>query len=420
MTATCNQKCEYCYLTKHGEKIYPFELRNSEQILHNLKLLLAYILKKDYDISTFDIFSGEVWATDFGISALEILLEYVKTTKHVPNMVCIPSNCSFILNEEYFPKICQLIDAYEYYGCKLVFSASIDGPILEVENRSFRDESKNVLRDDSFYTKLFEFCKKYNFGFHPMVNAYSIERWPEQYDWWLDKLNEYEFNYFAYIMFLEVRNDEWTHEKIKSYLYFLNHAYEAVKEKIFNGNSEEMARCCLMSEGHTRVSQNYFHLGYMSYSPRMGCTIDRTIMIRLGDLSWVPCHRTSYDKFLYGKFIVEDDQIVGMEGLNLPLLFSIYGLAYGGHPKCDTCHLGRMCTRGCYGAQYEAHKELFYPCDTVCDLMKAKLLFLYQKLKKDLEAIDCKTLLDEVERLHSKIRNEEDYKAWMPVIEPLI
>ena len=27
ITASCNQKCTYCYLTNHGEELYPLELR---------------------------------------------------------------------------------------------------------------------------------------------------------------------------------------------------------------------------------------------------------------------------------------------------------------------------------------------------------------------------------------------------------
>ena len=43
------------------------------------------------------------------------------------------------------------------------------------------------------------------------------------------------------------------------------------------------------------------------------CTISYTLMIRAGDLSIVPCHRTSYQKFIYGKYIVKNNQIQGIE-----------------------------------------------------------------------------------------------------------
>ena len=97
-----------------------------------------------------------------------------RSTKLIP-----PSNCSFLLNETATKTINTFIDSFDYYGTRLVFSASVDGPLLEEDNRSFKNESKNILRDDSFYDTLFTWCKKHNYGFHPMVNPYSIEKWPE-------------------------------------------------------------------------------------------------------------------------------------------------------------------------------------------------------------------------------------------------
>lgn len=422
LTASCNQKCEYCYLTKYGDKLYPLELRDQKTILNNLQILLSYFLEKKYDIKSFDIFSGEVWSSDFGISVLEMLLEYTKTSLTPPTEICIPSNCSFILNEPYFNKIKELIEAFSYYGVRLVFSASIDGPILEETNRSFKDVSKNILRDEEFYTKLFNFCKTYNYGFHPMVNAFSIENWPQQYSWWLDKFKEYDFNYYSHIMFLEVRNDEWSQEKIVSYLSFLNYAYEEVKNKIFDGNALKLLKSCLNipQEDINDNNQNYFHLRLTPTSSMMGCTVDREIMIRLGDLSWVPCHRTSYDKFKYGEFKVENNKIIGLKALNLPLLFSIYGVGYQGHPKCDTCSIGSVCVRGCYGAQFEAHQELFYPCESVCSLLKAKTLFLLYKFKKENEVLKDPSCQKKLDALSAIIESEELKNLWLPTINKLL
>lgn len=420
LTANCNQKCEYCYLVKNRENLYPREIDQPEIILKNLQIFLQYLLKKEYGVKDIHLFSGEIWASDFGMKVFELLLSYCKHSKNPPMSISIPSNGSFILSEKYFSKIQTIIKNFEYYGTRLVFSISVDGPLLEPENRSFIDEKKNEIRNNEYYEQLFKFCEEHSYGFHPMVNAYSIEKWPEQYDWWIDKFNEYHFNIFQRSMFLEVRNDEWTKEKIISYLNFLNHAYEKVKKDIFDNNVENFIKAglALPYEGQEKFS-NYYNLGLVTTTRITGCSVDRSIIIRLGDLSWVPCHRTAYEKLVYGSFKVENNEIVGIKALNLPLLFSIYGLGYKGHPKCDVCTWNRLCLKGCYGAQFEAHKEIFYPCESVCLLFKVKNMFLYKKYLKDSITINNQECLNHLRTLSSYI-DEKELNEWIAIVNRLL
>ena len=51
-----------------------------------------------------------------------------------------------------------------------------------------------------------------------------------------------------------------------------------------------------------------------------GCTINRALIVRMGDLAIVPCHRTSYDQFLLGYFNVENEKIVGVTAKNIQLM----------------------------------------------------------------------------------------------------
>ena len=88
--------------------------------------------------------------------------------------------------------------------------------------------------------------------------------------------------------------------------------------------------------------------GFNGSSPH--CTLGSMLCIRAGDLAIVPCHRTSYDKFILGKFIVEDDKIIGAEAKNLPLLNSTYRSSFALKPKCDTCVYEKYCLRGCLGS----------------------------------------------------------------------
>ena len=271
ITADCNQKCEYCYLYKNKEELYPKDIRNPKIILKNLNIILNYFLEKKYEIKEFDLFSGEIWSSQFGIDVLTAMLYYVAKAEFKPNRISIPSNGYFILNEKYLEQILEIRKQMLYYGTNLSFSISIDGPLLEEQNRSLINEKNNFLRDEKFYEKMFNFCKTYNFGFHPMVNAYNIEKWPAQYEWWIDKLNEYDLNYFDYIMFLEVRNNEWTNDKIESYLKFLNFAFEKTLSDIFNNDKESLLNVILGTDSSPRETFNYFHLNLLKSSINMGC-----------------------------------------------------------------------------------------------------------------------------------------------------
>ena len=45
LTSSCNQKCEYCYLAKYENKLYPQHLNNENNIINNLKIILEWIIE---------------------------------------------------------------------------------------------------------------------------------------------------------------------------------------------------------------------------------------------------------------------------------------------------------------------------------------------------------------------------------------
>ncbi len=65
ITPECNLKCEYCYLNKHKDKLYPKEIRDNKDIINNLKALLNYFIEKNITPKKFELYSGEIWGTDF-------------------------------------------------------------------------------------------------------------------------------------------------------------------------------------------------------------------------------------------------------------------------------------------------------------------------------------------------------------------
>ena len=424
LTDECNQNCEYCYLIKHQDELYPSKYRKPENILKNLKIFLNYILKNNFNIKFYELFTGEIWHTQFGIDVLNIILKYCKQFKNPPELIMIPSNFTFILNDKILEQIEEIIKEFKKINVELCFSCSIDGYYIEQENRPFKDNSKNIIKNSiEYYDKIFKWCKKQTFGFHPMVNSYNIEKWPQQYKWWIDKLLEYNFTPLKNIMFLEVRDNNWTTEKINSYLIYLNEAYNYTFLKLFNNNYEEFLKYILNID--IPSTGNYHNLMLCNQSPRMSCMVDRMICIRVGDLSWVPCHRTCYDPFVYGTMKIKNDNIIGIQAKNLPLLFSINSLGYQGHPKCDLCPIGDLCLRGCFGSQIESNKEIFFPCQTVCDLFIAKVLFQYAKIKDYITKSACQDqkILKYTQYIYDRYITEisqEEKDKWTSIIKQLI
>lgn len=379
----CNQACEYCYLIKNRNKLYPQEIADHNLILKNLDIFFNYLIEKNYFPTSIDLFSGEIWNSPFGMAVLEKLLNFVKIADGKVKSIMIPSNFSFILDDYYKEKVEQIIEAAKYYGTSLLLSCSYDGPIVEEKNRPFVKDDSAKKTTDEYISRLFDWCKKFNFGFHPMVNAHNIDKWPDQFKWWVDTLNKYDLNIWAYSMFLEVRNNEWTEDTIKKYLYYLNESIDYTIDKIYKNdlNAYKDEIFCLNPQNNGEL-KNYNFQALGANPINCGCSVDHLISIRLGDLAWVPCHRTSYEKLIYGKLIVEDNKIQGIKALNLPLMISVNSLGYKGLVKCNSCPIANYCMRGCYGANFEYSKEMFYPCPTVCDLLTAKLIFLLTKWEK--------------------------------------
>jgi len=92
---------------------------------------------------------------------------------------------------------------------------------------------------------------------------------------------------------------------------------------------------------------------------------------------------------------------------------------FTGVSKCNCCPYNSYCLKGCYGSQFESTGDILYPCETVCELYKARIMLLYAKytaknlLDVDGEDAHFKALIDSV-------KETEEYKKWMPIIQSII
>ena len=380
ITASCNQKCEYCYLTKYGTEIYPVKIRKESDILKNTQMLVDYFIEQKMNPGSIDLFSGEIWGTKLANGIFDIILDAIKNKGWGITYIMIPSNMSFILNPTKLKHVEYYIEEFKKAGCRMCFSASIDGPIIEEQERSFKDEKLNSLRNKDFYDQLFVWCKKNRYAFHPMVSAHGIDKWIDNYKWWQHMFTKYRLDPIDYGMYLEVRNDEWNLETIDHYYNFLNYMIDYDFKEIFGSEMNTWMKESIIVGSNPK--KGYFPYVLLNNGNTYNCTINTAHIVRMGDLAIGPCHRTHYEKFLYGKYKVEDGKIVGIEANNVQLANLVLNQSHKGLMKCEKCPISMHCMRGCLGAQYEATGEILQPCESVCHLLKARVIFLYTKYTK--------------------------------------
>lgn len=379
ITSKCNQNCEYCYLTKYSDKLYPPEANKEDLILNNLKLILNWIMENDFRIPTIDLYTGEIWHSNFGLQILDILLEAVRNGLST-KFFTIPSNCSFLRNTRQRNLIQRYINLFNKEGVRLNFSVSVDGKIVEDESRP--TVNKNDVKDDEFYEQMFLFAKHNNFYFHPMVSSSNIYKWKENYLWWKENLEKYDFPLGA-IMMLEVRNADWTEETIQLYNEFMDFLLEDFLKKY---SYIDLANMVIKEYACQPEQDDYFgyvpfFLGEAEESPT--CSVADHLTIRLGDLAICPCHRTAYNKYLYGKFVVENNKIVDISAINtqmaIRILFANNKTASFG---CDNCIFSEYCIKGCFGSQLENTKDPFIPIQSVCNFFQKKYSHLVLKYEE--------------------------------------
>lgn len=373
ITNSCNKKCEYCYLQKHLD-LYPKEYSDFQNIKNNLRIFLNYLIEKEYKIPTIELFSGEIWHTDFGLEILQMFYDFSQRGLFL-NTIIIPSNCSFVSSPYFLHQIQNFIDNFKEKGIQLIFSISTDGEIVEQTSRPYNNK---IIDDKEHWDNIFAFAKHNNFYFHPMVSSFNVSKWIENYNWFEDKMNEYDLD-INNLMMLEVRDNNWSTDNIKDYCNFMKHLIE----RFINRDCRNNSNLFFDQLFSVRTARGNFKLnGYVPFcfpeaDDFIGCTCATNLTVRLGDLAVAPCHRLAYNKYLYGKFVVENDKIIGLKAINpqaaIKVLFTNFK---EGSLGCDTCLFKDYCLKGCFGNQYEIHGDPFIVDKQVCHFFKQKYSFL--------------------------------------------
>lgn len=352
----------------------------------------------------------------------------------IERVIVIPTNFTFLLSDVLTEKVEDLLQRAKDSNIRISLSASFDGKYCEA-NRPFK---RNVAysevsparvwswkykgltdpRDDAYYDKAFAFAKKWNFGFHPMVYSEHVEDWEKNFLWFQENFEKIGHPWM-YLYLLEIRNVEWSDKQLQDYMKFIKFLWRWSYQKCGH-NIERLFHFLFNNKGFNILS------GVLSSTGRgIGCSIQATLFVRLGDLTIMPCHRTGYEHFKYGQFKVESgiqkikgyklkagkrikgytkdsgDRIIGVEAENVDLMMCIYSMDSANWPYCESCLINPLCNKGCLGSQYEVTGDLFTPIPTVCRMYHAKVRATVEVLT-ELKIFD--TVLD---RISSDTRKEK-------------
>lgn len=385
ITPDCSKNCGICYLQKHKNELYPKEIVNNDVIINNLKSFLTYLELSNTRISLLSLFSGEIWGDEFGFNVLDTLLDFAKRHQFCYR-ISIPSNMDFLFVNNGKQKMEYYIKEFAKYGIKIHISASVDGKFLEDKWRPRNGKYDLSLDyDEDYYDTIFKFQSKYRFGLHPMVYSKNCDKWCENFDWFMEMINKfYDIPYEP--MMLEVRDNNWTKEDICSYIKFLDHVITWKLDNVFNWNIPGFSQYLANIRSYKRFSNS--NIALYVHNDKLDCTIQKTLFIRLGDLTIVPCHRSCYPENIYG-YITFNGSTYDVEAKNISLMSDIYkSIPNKDYPVCKDCLYNILCPKGCLGSQYENSGNMFEPCNTVCDMYKAKIDFLINKYS-ELGVFDC-------------------------------
>lgn len=376
LSGVCKANCEYCYLKKYHENLYPTKIEKYDTVINNFKAFLDWYVDSKFSC-IIDFFSGEWLTTKYRDAIFDLMYDKFKDeSQYKPKTILIPDNMQFIKDEKAFNKVKEILLKFKSIGIYVNISASVDG--------KYCDDGRTT-NTDEYYDTLIEFCKEHSFKFHPMVSSSNVKNWIENYKWWMDILSKHDYEYGKDIMMLEVRDQTWTNESIEQLLEFINFVADYNFDHKFNKDKKRYLASILRRKEEVKDNcydntSLVFDSAFVHGQDFISCSASpETLPIRMGDLSIAICHRTWYPELTIGHFNKIDNKISDFTVDNIGPLFIKIAAKKSCFPHCESCPLIGFCPGFCMGNAYEVSKNLLCPPKPVCNMYKAKTSFLIKK-----------------------------------------
>jgi radical SAM protein with 4Fe4S-binding SPASM domain len=385
ITPECNLKCSYCYLNNFGDELYKPEIRDINNIIKNAEILFNFFDEQKIFIDTIEFFGGESLRKESYDKIFDIIYKYF-LKNNIVGTISIPTNVLFVENKIQTESFLDWEKKFKNINSRISFSFSMDGKFCDPISR--KAKNKNFKYSNEFYEKVKQFSKRLisKPGFHPMISAENIFYWKENIDWYIDfimgALDCNETEAINNIYLLEVRNPNWLKEDLL-HLNDFNFHFTKKLFKIFNCDVS------MFSDFLIKGRINWYSHLFTTIGRGYGCSIQSILCVRLGDLTIVPCHRTSYKNYESGKFIVEKDKIVDLEPINGRIHLAITCSSVRANVVCSHCPINAICAGFCLGANLEFNKSIFLPIPSVCRLE-------HYKQKSIIKSLDHFDVLDSI------------------------
>lgn len=390
----CNQKCQYCYITNYGDKLYPQSERLSKiDIINNIDSILEWLIQNKIFIPQFEIFAGDLFYDNCIYEIFDIFLKhYQNVNQNIFNdfgkiKLLLPINGYFLQYKEHQDKIKKYTNQLREQNILLKFSISTDG-LYAIETREQTNLNQSITQQ--YYDTLFPFLKEMQYEVHPMIAACNIENSIKNFDWWIEMYDKYKLSCYPltrFPTFLEVRNDDWTEEKIQFFKNFLIHVWN--KKVLYTESIEKLAKHLFLNDKSTFFVNNYDickiqWYQFTNYEDELTCRMPNRFYINISNLTFPICHRLTYPQFNAGQLVQDKNNniidIIPKQGLSSYI--GIKTLQPKFYPKCNNCLYKNCCMKGCLGSQYESSGEILYPIENVCQLEQTKINTL-KNLYKD-------------------------------------